>query len=478
MVFLGACAAQIWSGYTPAGRAFWQRAPAAWPVVTAHDRLLARFAAQIPPGEPLSTTADLYPHVSHRALLYQFPEVGEARWVLVDVAGTTDRHPAAIHDQLQVMVGQGWGVVDAADGYLLLGKDRASATLPDAFYDFARAGSQTAVRPQYPLDITFGDAVKLLGYDVMDDLQWRRTALRFYWQALAPLPGDLNLNVQVRTPDGTLTADTAQAPMAAALWYPPAHWQPGETVAVETLPSYFPATWAPIITMSSGGRTLPGAGCQRATGPAATQPTDQPQCYPDGRVVLPASSRINGVVAPEAAGVLTHTGTGARFQGPDWQVRLAGYHLPAGAPPGGKLPVGLEWSGWDGEHPGPAPRSYTIFMHLRDAAGHTVANTDATPAYFVPMPTDAWRAPGPNGMAGLGGPDAHSLAIPAGLAPGRYRVVIGWYNLASGQRLTLVDEQGNATGDEYVLGEVQVDPAQAKRPDLACLVAPEACASQ
>ena len=33
-----------------------------------------------------------------------------------------------------------WGVVDAADGFMLLRKGAARKTLPDAFYDFVRIG--------------------------------------------------------------------------------------------------------------------------------------------------------------------------------------------------------------------------------------------------------------------------------------------------------------------------------------------------
>ena len=52
-------------------------------------------------------------------------------------------------------------------------------------------------RPQYPLDITFGDTVRLLGYDLTHDLKWRKTQLRLYWQALEPLPPETAITVQM-----------------------------------------------------------------------------------------------------------------------------------------------------------------------------------------------------------------------------------------------------------------------------------------
>ncbi len=228
LVAAGALAAQVLAGYTVVGREF-----RGWPQVTAHERLLDRFAAQIPQDAPLSVSTDLYPHLSHRPLIYQFPWLGQAEWALVDVSGTTDRHPADIRREIGRLLETGWGVVDAADGYILLGKGRGAAALPDAFYDFVHA---PAVQPEFPLDITFGDRLKLVGYDLVDDAKWRRTALRFYWQVLAPLGEDTAISVQAVAPDGAVVAEAAPEATPALLWYPPAHWRPGETVAVETLP--------------------------------------------------------------------------------------------------------------------------------------------------------------------------------------------------------------------------------------------------
>jgi uncharacterized membrane protein len=237
LVLLAALAWQVAAGYTPIGREFWRRVPGGWPQVTAHHRLLARFAAQIPRDAALSITTDLYPHLSHRERIYEFPLLGEAIWALVDVAGTTDRHPTDIQAAIGKLLAAGWGVVDSADGYILLAKGQGQPTLPDTFYDFARA---PAARPQHQLDVTFGGRLTLLGYDVSDDVKWRRTSLRFYWQATGPLPADATISVQVLTPNGSIADDTALRPMPALLWYPPARWRVGERIVTETLPWYLP----------------------------------------------------------------------------------------------------------------------------------------------------------------------------------------------------------------------------------------------
>ena len=127
---------QIAAGYTPVGAGFRRGQPGGWPQVTAHHRLLDRFAAQIPPDAALSVTTDLYPHLDHRELIYEFPILGNAQWALVDVSGTTDQHPADIQEAIGKMMAAGWGVVDAADGYILLAQGRGEAEIPDEFLRF------------------------------------------------------------------------------------------------------------------------------------------------------------------------------------------------------------------------------------------------------------------------------------------------------------------------------------------------------
>jgi uncharacterized membrane protein len=459
---------QVQQGWTPLGRNF------VWPQVTAHARLLDRFIAQIPPDAVVSTTPALHPHLSHRRVIYQFPIVesraageaggeADAQYVLADVSGVTDMHPNDVRNTILSMLDSGrFGVADAADGYLLLSRQAAggdgSRTLPDAFYDFARAGDR---RPQYPLKIRFDDSLQLLGYDVEDDPKWRQTRYRFYWQALAPLPQDTTVSVQMLTPWGAVADDTAIRPMAALLWYPPQRWEPGETVVSETVPWYLPRSWVPVIEVSAGGQTL-HASLQDAKGEAKTVSAGE-------QVLLqPRERRGDKVVASEAPNAELRP-TDATFVGADWAVRLTGSIMPQQAAPGRDLPVVLRW-----EAAGPSTdhTDYTVFLHLRDASGRTVVNADATPTWFTPLPTSQW----PQGGQPIW--DAHALGLPASLSSGRYDLVVGWYDWRTGKRLMVRDAEGNASGDEYVLGSVLIDRGAGPAPDLCCLYAAECCASQ
>ncbi len=376
----------------------------------------------------------------------------------MDVAGTTDRHPADIQAAIRSMLETGWGVVDAADGYVLLAQGRGQPELPDAFYDFARA---PAAQPTYPLDVTFGDSLKLIGYDVVDDSKWRRTHFRFYWQALKPLPDDTTIGLQVLTPWGDTVDDSALRPMPALLWYPPGDWQPGETIVTESMPWYLPQAWAPALAVTAGGQSW----TPQVTAPGGD--SRQPAATGDGRLRLPAWGRQDGRLAPYERPYNLAEEVTARFGDDDWQVRLVQWAAPLAAEPGGQLPVSLRWQAGSA-----APRDYNIFVHLRDESGQTVATGDAPPTWFAPQPTSHW-AGGDRGVS-----TSHAISIPDGLASGRYDLVVGWYDWQTGTRLPLIDGLGNPAGDEFVLGPVTVAQAVGPRPDITCLIAPESCASQ
>jgi 4-amino-4-deoxy-L-arabinose transferase-like glycosyltransferase len=77
---------------------------------------------------------------------------------------------------------------------------------------------------------------------------------------------------------------------------------------------------------------------------------------------------------------------------------------------------------------------YTVFVHLLDAEDKTLANADHLPLY----PTHLWRP-------GQAVPDPATLKLPAGLAPGDYRLEVGFYNAADRTlpRLPLADGSGD-----------------------------------
>ncbi len=113
------------------------------------------------------------------------------------------------------------------------------------------------------------------------------------------------------------------------------------------------------------------------------------------------------------------------------QIRLNGTTLSDSVvQPGDHLGITLYWQ--------PAATmadDWTLSLGLLDASGALVAQTDGMPAGY---PTSAW-------MPDIAFADTRTLAIPADLPPGQYRLYAAWYRLADNQRLQPVgtDVQGD-----------------------------------
>src|SRR5579884_2897491 len=138
-----AVVAQLDDGFTPLGPRF------AFPAVTAHDRVAARFVDMIPAGVPVSTQDQLDPHLSDRQDTYLFPDMGgppapdvpRATRILLDVSAPTIQYqPSQIHQiAMQYLQRPGWGVAAADDGLILIEKGAPSKRIPARFYRFMQA---------------------------------------------------------------------------------------------------------------------------------------------------------------------------------------------------------------------------------------------------------------------------------------------------------------------------------------------------
>jgi len=105
-------------------------------------------------------------------------------------------------------------------------------------------------------------------------------------------------------------------------------------------------------------------------------------------------------------------------------IRLTGYQLPTGpVVPGDILQLGLQWRTSQS-----LTTTYTVFAQVLDGANHLVGQRDAPPL----VPTTTWTV-------GSTVDDRHGLMIQPGTPPGEYRLIVGLYNSATGQRLSLPD---------------------------------------
>jgi hypothetical protein len=411
--------------------------------VTAHDRLAQRFMAQIPPDAPLSAQIKLYPHLSDRTIAYQFPDVNEAEYVFLDVTtGTWPIHPNDMKAKAMELLATGqFGVQDAADGYILLRRGAGSSTLPDAFYDFARV---SAAHPQYPLQVEFGDQVRLVGYDVLDDARREETSVRLYWQALRPLKGEVRLYPFFVNDAGAVVEDTTQRPLITQLWYPPRQWQVGETVMSETLP------WALGQRWSLGVGVLAGKDWTQWNERLRVKVAEGEGGESLRRFEAATWVRL-GTFERQGRGLVAVTAAEGELQ-PGQVVQaefgkamaLRGYTLsPAEVRAGQEVAVTLYWRGL-----APMSVDYTVFVHLVGADGQRVAQQDGEPWWEVKVPTSTWQV-------GEELQDRHVLKVPEGVAPGEYRLQVGVYYWQTQERLPV--QHGDAPPADYLeLGNVTI----------------------
>lgn len=111
---------------------------------------------------------------------------------------------------------------------------------------------------------------------------------------------------------------------------------------------------------------------------------------------------------------------------------------PLALAPNDYLGVVLLWSAEQ-----PAATNYSVFVHLVDEAGVTVAQSDGWPGCGH-APTSTWQA-------GEVVYDPHRLTVPTALSPGTYTLRVGMYDAETGRRLAVVG--GSASGEDGTSGD-------------------------
>lgn len=433
---------------------------------TAHHLLLDHFIAQLPPDEAVTATAAIHPHVSHRRYAYPFPNGLQtdslADWALIDVTTATDMAPGDVRDTVEQMLAGDWGVVDAADGFLLLHKGASGKVIPDAFYDFTR---QEAGEPLPSAPLVFR------GIEVEDRPLWRQSRILTRWQVGEDfVPGALRPWLEIRTPNGERVYAFDDLTPPALIWRPPADWRPGDFITITTTPLSLPRTWGAAIGLVQGPNPL-----QTADRLPLDGLVDAPILLHGDRLDLAEASRRDSDAGLQSLTQATFTDprfgeTLAKLFGQPVGQTSSRFRTPAGTEvgvqawlpgdvvrPGQPFDLWLRW-------PDGIPEGYVAFVHLRQG-NDTLAQADGPPRLFLAQsatsPTNDWR----------------QLTAPPDVQPGvRLQLVMGLYNLADGSRLELVDASGQPLGDELLLGEVSV--ARSSIPDQTCALVAGACASQ
>jgi hypothetical protein len=119
-------------------------------------------------------------------------------------------------------------------------------------------------------------------------------------------------------------------------------------------------------------------------------------------------------------------------------ILLAGYSLTR---IDGALNLDLYWQTQQ-----PVPKRYKVFAQLLKADNSLISQSDNFPATGQ-RPTTGW-------LPGEIIHDPHQLPLPPDLPEPPYRLIAGLYNPLNGERLPLVNQNGEAIGDSILVTEV------------------------
>ena len=295
------------------------------------------------------------------------------------------------------------------------------------------------VAPQFPLADLWVDArLQLLGYDLPE--------MAVEQGGVVPV----TLYARVATTETAILMPFARLGDVEQRWTTDSRrltpeWLPGETIVEQYalfVPYALESGTYPLVLgyadMTNGVPSLPFS-----SGVASL-------ALADLEVLLnPSAVRESGVVARG----LTNIGNDVALMAAQARVgfaRRAGiWDPPLTLSPGQPLHLTLTW------HVLARPRtSYTVFIHLIDAAGVPWMGHDYTPLGGA-FPSYLWF---PKWLEGQQVVDPYRLVLPAEVPPGQYWLEIGMYEMGSIRRIPQFNAQGMMTGDRFILGPVFVEP--------------------
>jgi hypothetical protein len=129
----------------------------------------------------------------------------------------------------------------------------------------------------------------------------------------------------------------------------------------------------------------------------------------------------------------------------DDKMALLAVDLPnASLQPGGILPVRLRWKSL-----ADVTEDYTVFLQVLDDQDQIVGQVDAWPLQGT-FPTSDWQ---PGEVVD----DPYEIQLAGDLPPGKYRLQVGLYLLATLRRLPVLDAQGQPIDDKVMVYELKIE---------------------
>ncbi|HEY85335.1 MAG TPA: hypothetical protein G4N96_09520 [Chloroflexi bacterium] len=279
---------------------------------------------------------------------------------------------------------------------------------------------------QFESDVIFDDSLELLGYEADLSPRYPDDPIEVitHWRALRST--DQIYYVTLHLLDNTMTMH-GQLDQFLGQLYPNVLWAPGEVTQdthtlsgnADSLPSGLYTLELNLYDKSRGDfRFLPMVSA--ATG----QLFERPPLLGQIRIMDPARTR------PPLYPLSVTLGE---------EIQLLGYDLAdTRITPETPLSFALHWQAIK------QPKSnYTVFTQLIGPDGQVWAQQDNQPQSGR-YPTTAWAIQ--DRVV-----DRYELSLKEGAPSGTYRLLVGMYDLTTGQRLTAVDQNGNRLPDDAIL---------------------------
>ena len=278
----------------------------------------------------------------------------------------------------------------------------------------------------HPLDVVFGDRMRLLGYD-LETKEVRpggQLALTLYWQATAPMSRNWSVFVHLLDEFDVPIAQRDMYPGQGL--YPTSLWPVGEAIASHYVLQLDNTAYAPSVAQLEVGLY---------------------DFLVENQKRLPASTGDDNVrfgqitVAPHPSDVPNPV----HFNFDD-KIALVGYEMdPRAVRPGETLTLTLYWEGL-----AEMEENYSVFTYIQGEDTEIWARTDDWPLKGD-APTAAWQV-------GQRVVDPYLMTLDPNTPPGVYNLEVGLYLSATLERLRLITSDGTLSQDRLLLTKVRVLP--------------------
>ena len=266
--------------------------------------------------------------------------------------------------------------------------------------------------------------LKLIGMSSVSEqvLSGDSLSLDLFWQAEDVPKSDYCVRLRL-TDSRREVRLTFVAPLSS---HPTSRWEPGDRFQVhyglQISPSISPGDWQVMLNvMDAEGDPL----WEEELALATLQVVDR-----ERRFTLPADIPYE---------------TDVRFGG---RIHLRGYGIArAAVSPGESIPLTLYW-----EAGGPTERDYTLFVHLIGPDGGLVGQVDRIPGSGT-APTSSWAEEQVI-------VDEVALPTAPSAEAGFYRIAIGFYDAAYGERLSVTEGDGQVLPQNRAILPVQIEVAR------------------